>query len=742
MSHQQILCTKLLNALKAPKNDDTCAVSEANSRTALENKLRSVLSVGSNPLKPPPGLIFKGVISEPPGLLRANLTVPESLTPLHFLHQPAVASSITPPIQLNIQQPDKEVGEHPVEQPPMESQINILQVKKVGNHRINLAGIGELNLTMKNNKVGTQTSVFEGYKMRPGNPVFCSWSLDGEAAKGKQLALGLYRYGCQSNEQSIVTRKLDASKIESNKINGEMCFFAPKSAGQFVFRIFDARSTLDTLATSKFFNVVLMDSDILQNLEHAMEAFNDSPLKAVSLLGLILKSIRNNSNSPSEVKILIDKCVSSMLKLIIDSIPIIDEGYNRKKLLKSGDLDETGNECSPFEDPESIDKKASVEADADFWKSYRTMLKLQSECNDTISVLIQSKTSWYLVSKQNKDKLKEINSLFCPFLKRYFASAPTKVSARIEHLGFNPYSSRASSEIGIQSFLLEDVLSTTVSGLMPSPGFMEFRNTIRTRIEKIVLSCSSIDPRSRLEIYGSSANNFGNSSGDIDMCLITPTAMSVEERGLLHENLIEVLTRSHMRDIKSILTARVPIIQFYDPDSKMNIDISLQNTLAVYNTKLLRAYSRIDPRTRMLVFLVKNWAKLRGINSPQNGTLSSYGYVLSVIHFLQHRYIPILPNLQVVNSSSKLEKSVINPIDGTTCDVSFQDPTEDQYIEFQNQAKRNTESIGTLLFEYFRYFAHHFDFKNNILSIRTATGIVAKVEKYEKNCWHHTDKLR
>ena len=69
--------------------------------------------------------------------------------------------------------------------------------------------------------------------------------------------------------------------------------------------------------------------------------------------------------------------------------------------------------------------------------------------------------------------------------------------------------------------------------------------------------------------------------------------------------------------------------------SALDCDISLQNKLAVANTALLRAYGGIDPRVRELVFLVKHWAKRRHLNSPSDGTLSSYGFILCLIHFLQ-----------------------------------------------------------------------------------------------------------
>ena len=58
-------------------------------------------------------------------------------------------------------------------------------------------------------------------------------------------------------------------------------------------------------------------------------------------------------------------------------------------------------------------------------------------------------------------------------------------------------------------------------------------------------------------------------------------------------------------------------------------------------------YSRVDPRVRALAYVVKHWVKARHINNASEGTLSSYAYILLVLHFLQTRKPAIVPNLQV-----------------------------------------------------------------------------------------------
>jgi DNA polymerase sigma len=61
------------------------------------------------------------------------------------------------------------------------------------------------------------------------------------------------------------------------------------------------------------------------------------------------------------------------------------------------------------------------------------------------------------------------------------------------------------------------------------------------------------------------------------------------------------------------------------------------NMLGVHNTAMLRTYAQIGPVCRPLVLCVKHWAKRRAVNDAGSGTLSSYAWVMLVIHFLQVR---------------------------------------------------------------------------------------------------------
>jgi len=101
-------------------------------------------------------------------------------------------------------------------------------------------------------------------------------------------------------------------------------------------------------------------------------------------------------------------------------------------------------------------------------------------------------------------------------------------------------------------------------------------------------------------------------------------------------------------EVKAIPTARMPVVKFVHASTGIHADVTVNNRLALANTKLLRDYAAIDPRLRQLALAVKLWAKSRRVNDAYIGTLSSYAYVLMCISHLQRRSPPVLPVLQAM----------------------------------------------------------------------------------------------
>ncbi|CAN0266020.1 unnamed protein product, partial [Discosporangium mesarthrocarpum] len=71
--------------------------------------------------------------------------------------------------------------------------------------------------------------------------------------------------------------------------------------------------------------------------------------------------------------------------------------------------------------------------------------------------------------------------------------------------------------------------------------------------------------------------------------------------------------------VRAVSRARVPVVKMVSslrgPDSMpLKCDISINNLVAVHNTRLLRLYTLLDVRVRQLLYLVKAWSKARAVN--------------------------------------------------------------------------------------------------------------------------------
>ncbi|KAH7077779.1 hypothetical protein BKA63DRAFT_509041 [Paraphoma chrysanthemicola] len=175
-------------------------------------------------------------------------------------------------------------------------------------------------------------------------------------------------------------------------------------------------------------------------------------------------------------------------------------------------------------------------------------------------------------------------------------------------------------------------------------------------------------------------------------------------------------------------------------------DINFENPLGIFNTHMLRCYSLTDPRVRPIVLFVKSWAKRRKINSSYSGTLSSYGWVLMVLHYLVNiAQPPVCPNLQL---------SIPQPKDVAQLESFFKDPVVGGYtVRFwrneqeiiqaaqSGQLSQNRQSVGALLRGFFQYYASlsaygnygprppQFYWTNEVISLRTPGGIRSKQDK-------------
>ena len=202
-------------------------------------------------------------------------------------------------------------------------------------------------------------------------------------------------------------------------------------------------------------------------------------------------------------------------------------------------------------------------------------------------------------------------------------------------------------------------------------------------------------------------------------------------------------TRAALQDLPNILRRYRPPpaahpLDFPKEGVGIQCDINFSNHLALQNSHLLKCYASCDPRVRQMVLFVKAWSKKRKINTPYHGTLSSYGYVLMVLHYLINvANPPVLPNLQTSPLMLQDEMSAKEvSLEGYNIQF-FRNEEKILELAYRGQLTFNQESLGSLLRGFFRYFAQQgygspsggFAWSQDTLSLRTLGGIISKQAK-------------
>uniref|UniRef100_A0A8D2KNR1 Terminal uridylyl transferase 4 n=1 Tax=Urocitellus parryii TaxID=9999 RepID=A0A8D2KNR1_UROPR len=226
-----------------------------------------------------------------------------------------------------------------------------------------------------------------------------------------------------------------------------------------------------------------------------------------------------------------------------------------------------------------------------------------------------------------------------------------------------------------------------------SPPFSEQHNReqILIGLEKFIQK--EYDEKARLCLFGSSKNGFGFRDSDLDICMTLEGHENAEKLNCkeIIENLAKILKRHPgLRNILPITTAKVPIVKFEHRRSGLEGDISLYNTLAQHNTRMLATYAAIDPRVQYLGYTMKVFAKIfDGKQIPQR------------------------------------------MVDGWN--AFFFDKTEELKKRLPSLGK-NTESLGELWLGLLRFYTEEFDFKEYVISIRQKKLLTTFEKQWTSKC--------
>ncbi|CAI8156740.1 MAG: Uncharacterised protein [Methanobacteriota archaeon] len=253
------------------------------------------------------------------------------------------------------------------------------------------------------------------------------------------------------------------------------------------------------------------------------------------------------------------------------------------------------------------------------------------------------------------------------------------------------------SEKIIQSF--DKPLNNIVLNNSSNKNNSKRRSGLFRHLEK---SIASKFKDSTMVPFGSSETGLSLKKGDLDLCLIVPNG---KEKQIV-KRISAMMERQGMENVKALTRAKVPIVKFSDPRSGIDVDISVNNTLALHNTKLLSAYSKLDKRVKELVICIKYWALHRNLSDSHSGTFSSYTWSILAIQHLQIE--GVIPNLQVS------EERTIETIEGQEYDITINEElTSDD---------SNKSTLSQLLYRFFKRYAN-WNWDDDIVSIRNGAPL-------------------
>ncbi|KAI6085259.1 hypothetical protein F4821DRAFT_261100 [Hypoxylon rubiginosum] len=250
--------------------------------------------------------------------------------------------------------------------------------------------------------------------------------------------------------------------------------------------------------------------------------------------------------------------------------------------------------------------------------------------------------------------------------------------------------------------------------LQPTEKVEVKRGLLVKKLEKI-LNDAWPGHEIRVHLFGSSGNLLCSDDSDVDICIVTPWK---ELEGVCM--LAELLAKHGMEKVVCVSSAKVPIVKIWDPELQLACDMNVNNTLALENTRMIKTYVQIDERVRPLAMIIKYWTRRRKVNDAAfGGTLSSYTWICMIIAFLQIRQPPVLPALHQRHQQKLAKKD--SEI------ASFADDVD----KLKGFGGKNKSSLGELLFQFFRFYAHEFDYSTQVLSVRLGKVLTKKEKK-----WH------
>lgn len=222
----------------------------------------------------------------------------------------------------------------------------------------------------------------------------------------------------------------------------------------------------------------------------------------------------------------------------------------------------------------------------------------------------------------------------------------------------------------------------------------------------------------RVHAFGSATSGLALHDSDLDVSIVMPgLSTSEQDKGEddfgakdCRVNALFALERAacnvHMTNVTVADRARVPVLRYYDPIARMDVDVTVGNDSSIVLSRLIRAHVTHDARVWSVCMLVKDWAKYRGISGTARKFINPLAWSVMVIFFLQHVARPRVADLYHVRRRGPDAGG--DPAQACIVRMGWKTHRGDG---------RSVTTASELLTQFFHFFGYEFDFKSEAISV-------------------------
>ncbi|CDK25919.1 unnamed protein product [Kuraishia capsulata CBS 1993] len=187
-----------------------------------------------------------------------------------------------------------------------------------------------------------------------------------------------------------------------------------------------------------------------------------------------------------------------------------------------------------------------------------------------------------------------------------------------------------SKEVEVADWLTQEI-KDFIHYISPSVEEIEARNYTVQRLREEI---TQLWPDSEVHVFGSSATDLYLPSSDIDMVVVSPT-QRYEKKSYIYQLSALLRNKKMAINVETITGAKVPIIKFVDPLTKIHIDISFERVNGIKAAETIIEWLKDTPGLRELVLVVKQFLSVRKLNVVHGGGLGGFSTICLVYSFLK-----------------------------------------------------------------------------------------------------------